>query len=173
MLVCLDTHILIWGVQGKARPTQVEMIEKTKKYLRFLDNNDFTVIVPSVSLGEYLIHFTEEAERLRRAQEISERFIIGNYDALASAAFSRVWNRNASKEAREVLREGGIVRNHVTADCMIVATALRYKCDFICSQDRPMQRMAEGLIEVKEVSPIAGSSFEEDPAMEAMPLFEE
>ncbi len=36
-LVCLDTHVIIWGIVKQATPGQENMIQKAKNLFEFLD----------------------------------------------------------------------------------------------------------------------------------------
>ena len=54
-IVCLDTHILICGIQGKASPERKEMIDKARKFLQYLSRNKVIILVPAVVLDELLM----------------------------------------------------------------------------------------------------------------------
>lgn len=52
--VCLDNHILIWGVRGYATPGQEDRVERARDLFVELDESDAQVIVPAVVVAEFL-----------------------------------------------------------------------------------------------------------------------
>lgn len=53
--VCLDTNILIWGIQNKASAGQEQMLERTRLFLKDLDESKAKIIIPSLVIGELLL----------------------------------------------------------------------------------------------------------------------
>jgi hypothetical protein len=51
--VCLDNHILIWGVRGVSTPGQEQEIERAKQLFEDLDQSDARVMIPSVVVAEF------------------------------------------------------------------------------------------------------------------------
>ena len=50
-MICIDTMVLIWGVQ---RNRNAVMVERTSRYLSYLEEENEIVMVPSVAVAEYL-----------------------------------------------------------------------------------------------------------------------
>lgn len=50
--VCLDNHILIWGVRGVATPGQEDHVERARQLCEDLDQSDSRVMIPSVVVAE-------------------------------------------------------------------------------------------------------------------------
>ena len=46
MLVCFDTMMLIWGVQGVSTLGQESMIQRAKKYIKQLNEIKAKIILP-------------------------------------------------------------------------------------------------------------------------------
>jgi hypothetical protein len=53
-LVCFDTHIIIWGVRGRATSGQEDKIEKAKYLIGKCEKDNIKIIVPSVVVAEVL-----------------------------------------------------------------------------------------------------------------------
>lgn len=160
MRICLDTNVLIWGVQGESHPTQRHMIRRTKQCLEFWEEAKVDIIVPAIAASEFLCHFDSDREREAYANILSRRFTIANYDARCGLIFAQIWNANASPSARKKLHEEHqVYKTVLKADCMIIATAIERRCDEICSNDSSsLVPMAQGFIEVKDVPLIGGAS---------------
>jgi predicted nucleic acid-binding protein len=149
-IVCLDNHILIWGVEQKARDNQKEMIPRAKYLIDSLSKNDIQAIVPTVVLSEFLMPIPTQ-EVAKYINVIQRHLMIVPYDAIAALQFAKVWQAKYPKLAEELRDSEGIRKNHLKIDCMIVATAITRKADCIYSYDRGLQKFAEGYIEVREI----------------------
>jgi predicted nucleic acid-binding protein len=149
-IVCLDNHILIWGVEQKARETQKNMIPRTKHLIESLSENDIQAIVPSVVLSEFLMPIPAQ-EVGKYINVIQRHLMIVPYDTIAALQFAKIWQAKNPKLVEELRNEEGIGKNHLKIDCMIVATAITRKADCIYSHDRGLKRFAEGYIEVREI----------------------
>lgn len=154
MLVCVDTHILIWGIRGVASPGQEEMIERTGLLLEELDEKQSDIIVPSVVIGEFLLGVP--ANRYKDVMSVFERrFQIVPYDGLAAIKAAEIWieKNRGSAGITEELREGleNSRRVKLKDDCKIVATAVRYKADCIYSEDEGVQKFGKDFIDVHPV----------------------
>lgn len=149
-IVCVDNHILIWGIEQKARPSQQEMILKTRFFIDNLLKNNVKVIVPAVVLSEFLMPIPAE-KVVHYVDIISRNLMIIPYDAVASIKFAEIWQSKTKQEVIEKIREEGFGKNYLKIDCMIVATAVVRKATCIYSHDDGLKKFAEGYIEVREV----------------------
>lgn len=70
-MICFDTMVLIWGVQGWASPGQEELVGRTKRYVTSLARENERIMVPTPALTEYLQHF-DDAERKRQLQHFEK-----------------------------------------------------------------------------------------------------
>lgn len=148
---CIDTHILIWGVQGVSRPTQSEMIVRAKALLAKLDKENVKVVVPSIVVGEFLLGLPVEQQPAYQ-ELVSRRFIVVPYDLRAAIQFSRIWHSKKSQGEIEAIKQNGLTRNELRADTMIVATAVASGASAIFGFDKGVQRLSDGFIPFEDVS---------------------
>jgi predicted nucleic acid-binding protein len=89
--VCFDTHILIWGVRGKATVGQEDKIAKAKNLISKCEEDGINVIVPSIVVAEMLCALEP---RLHSAvsELMHRRFIVPPFDTQASLHFARIWH---------------------------------------------------------------------------------
>lgn len=92
-LVCIDNHILIWGIRKTATPGQEAMIERTAQLLEYLDEQKTQVIVPAPVIAEFLVG-ADEHDHTRILQTLQQRFIVAPFDTLAALATARVRRKN-------------------------------------------------------------------------------
>jgi len=78
--VCLDTHILIWGVKGESTPGQEDMISKAKQFFKWLENGAKNV--------------RRKENNMVNIWEVREEFL-SNPDISWEEAEQRVINRTA------------------------------------------------------------------------------
>src|SRR4051794_39821509 len=88
-MICFDTQILIWGIQGVRDPTKIQMVERTQRYIARLDKDKKPVMVPAPALTEYLAGF-DPAEQERQMAVLERCFIIPSFDAPAAAMAARI-----------------------------------------------------------------------------------
>ena len=53
-LVCVDNHVLVWGIKEQAMDGQEDMIPRTKAFFDDCKKNDIQIMVPAVVVGEML-----------------------------------------------------------------------------------------------------------------------
>lgn len=147
-LVCLDTHILVWGVKEESTPGQEAMVYKAKLFFKWLDDNGMKAIIPSVVLGEFLILIPAESHS-RVIESFQRNFLIAPYDAAAASCFAKIWQGKRANEKKNEDVSG--TRAKLNADRQIVATAITHGASCIYSYDEDLAKFAEGYIEVKEI----------------------
>lgn len=151
--ICLDTHILIWGIKEESEPEQEVMVERAKSFLQFLRDRKALVFIPAVVVGELLTGIPEEYHQMT-LNLINQGFIIPPYDAQASAIFAKIWrDRNQKNIIEELQKKDSATRQELKADCMIVATAIGRGADKIYSHDDKLSKFANGFIAV-ELMPV-------------------
>lgn len=154
--VCLDNHILIWGVRGMATSGQESMIQRAKGLLEKLDGEEADILVPTVVVGEFLagVPKTQHTELLN---VLNRRFQLPPYDVRVAAVAAGLWRDYA--ERTPALREQiqtdfpGTPRVKIKADVQILATALVRKAEVLYTHDGPLATLAAGMIEVRELPP--------------------
>ena len=150
-LVCLDTHILIWGIKEEATPDRVEMIPRAKYFFSELTKAKTKALVPSVVIGEFLLKIPASAH-VTVLNLMRETFITAPYDLQAAARFAALWQeRSEGNFIKRLQDELGATRAELRADCMIVATALAQNASCIYSHDRKLKTFAGDAIPVVEL----------------------
>lgn len=145
-MICLDTMALIWGVQQTARAGQEAMVERTKRYLRSLSEEDEILMVPAPVAAEYLQGFDDQS-RLAQLIALQRYFFTPSFD-LPSASLAAELSR---KEAVEKLIATAD-RRCIKVDTQIVATAIVHNADFIVTNDtKAFRAIAAGRIQISDV----------------------
>jgi predicted nucleic acid-binding protein len=153
-LVCFDSHVLIWGISEYATDGQEDMIDRTKRFLKWLDNRKTQILIPSVIIAEFLMsvppeHHTSITNLLERS------FVVAPFDTQAASMYSRIWQEKKGQGIVKQLQKGGKTREAIKVDCMLVAIAVVRKASIIYSHDRiGVAKIAEGYIDVEEIPDI-------------------
>lgn len=150
-LVCLDTHILIWGIKEEAEPGQEDMIPKAKSFLKWLEDNKAKVFVPAVVVAELLMRVPPE-EHGRMLDFFRRNFITPPFDTVAASCFAKIWQKKASNDIIKKLKKDlSITREKMKIDFQIVAIAVTRRASCIYSYDPGMLKFAEGFIPVEKI----------------------
>lgn len=155
--VCLDNHILIWGVRGIATPGQEQQIERAKQLFEDLDQSDSRVIVPSVVVAEFLAG-VPKPQHGNLLDVLSRRFQIPPFDTRTAVVAAELWREAAERNPhlKTQIKETfpGTEKAKIKADLMILATALARNADILYTHDGPLAKVAEDRIEVRELPPL-------------------
>ena len=150
-LVCLDTHILIWGVKEEAEAGQEEMIDKAKRFLAHLEKDGINMLIPSIVVAEFLMRIPPELHTTI-INLLSKGFMIPPFDARASAIFAAIWqDRQEKKIIEDLLKNHHAKREELKADCMIVATAISRNAHILYTHDNKLMKFAAGKINVSDI----------------------
>ncbi len=149
-LICLDNHALIWGIKEQAKEGQEDMIPRTKAFIESINNDETSVLIPSVVVAEFLMP-VPPALHAMVINLFNKNFIIAPFDALAASKFSLVSQTYKPPEEAKELIKNEATRAELKADTMIVATAVARKADCIYSHDNWLKVLAKNFIEVKEI----------------------
>lgn len=145
-MICFDTMLLIWGVQGVATPNRTRMIDLTKRYIDSLRAGE-TIMVPAVAAAEYLAGFREEARRNAEWEVLNRRFFIPAFDPPAVAHAASIAQ---TPSAIALMAEGE--RRCIKADIQIIATAIAHGAERIVTGNvSEYRKLAGDRIEVVEV----------------------
>lgn len=148
-MICFDTQVLIWGVQGYATPGQEQMIERIKRYIEHLERQHEAVAIPAPALFEYLLGF-EPKDLPTQSQVVERGFMVLPLDIPSVHVAAELLGNTAAMQQLKVDYQGR--RQKLRVDAMIVAIAIAHKADKIVSGDQThFQRFAQGRIEVIEV----------------------
>ena len=146
-IICLDNHVLIWGIREQCTQGQEEMIPRTKRFIESIDS-DTLVLVPAIVVAEFLMPVPPELHAMV-INLFNKNFIIAPFDALCASKFSIIWNKN--KDGAKELLVGGETKAELKADSLIVATALARKAECIYSYDKWVRTFAKGFVDVKDI----------------------
>jgi predicted nucleic acid-binding protein len=145
-MICFDTMLLIWGIQGTASPNRIRMIDLTKRYIDSLGAKE-TIMVPAVAAAEYLAGFRDEAQRSVEWEAINRRFFIPAFDSTAVTLAATLSQTSA---ALALLAEGQ--RRCLKADIQIIATAITHGAKRIVTGNvSEYRKLAGDRIEVVDV----------------------
>jgi len=147
-MICFDTSPIIWGVQGKAHPLQEHMVDRTKRYIKYLAENKEQIMIPAPALTEYLMHF-EVGEQERQRQIIERNFIVPAFDVRAGVLAAELLGN--TELVQKIIASGELDKIKVKTDAQIIATAIVNQADKIISHDPDFAKLAQGRISVEEV----------------------
>lgn len=151
--VCIDNHVLIWGLREHAEVGQEAMIPRTKHFFGECKKNGTSIVVPSVVLGELLTAIDPKVHAMV-VNLIRQSFQVAPYDAAAAVAFAQLWQQRKQAGVIEQIRAEGATRQELKADCMIVATAIVHQTKVIYSHDPKLKKFAGDAIVVMELPKI-------------------
>jgi predicted nucleic acid-binding protein len=147
-LICLDTHILIWGIKGESNPEQTQMVRSAKKFLYDLQQQkEVQVMIPAVVVGELLMPIPIE-QHAHFIKLLGKSFQIPPFDVAAARIFAEIWQ--SKKSIRQELN-GEMGREHMKVDCQIVAIAKVNKAECIYSYDHGLTKFSDGYVPIKQL----------------------
>ncbi|MCT0199921.1 PIN domain-containing protein [Synechococcus sp. CS-1325] len=156
--VCVDTHILIWGVKEQSEPGQEEMIPKAKELLKRCERDGKLILVPSIVVAEFLTGIPPSVHG-EVLELLSGWCQIQPFDALCASVFAKLWQeKTALGVVADIRKDNVATRQELKADCMIVSTAVANKSETICTHDTALMRFAQGSVVCRQIPeyPIQG-----------------
>lgn len=155
--VAVDTHILIWGVEGSASSGQENKIRQAEALIDRLDKEDFEVYVPALVAGEFLYGFDESA-RPKARSILNGHFSVADYNSLSAERAAEVFSKLQEDGSHDALQgKENIARQELMTDYHIVGTLLSHDIDLLYCEDDPLTEVADGYLEVREMP-----SFQQD-----------
>lgn len=150
-IACLDTNILYWAIVQKSVSGVENFVQPAIDFLKRLEDNQISVIIPTIIVGELLIS-VPEVDYALVLSKFTDNLLIVEYNLKSAVIFARLQRdhrtKNRIKERR--LLHPDITKKELNADMMIIATALAYDAEIIYSHDRTLRAMAEGYIIAKD-----------------------
>ena len=128
-MICIDTMVLIWGVQ---RNRNAVMVERTSRYLSYLEEENEIVMVPSVAVAEYL-HGISADDQKQQLALLTQSFFVPSFDVQAASIAGEISSgedyqtRFAGSNRQE--------RNALRTDLQILATAIAYGASTIVTDN--------------------------------------
>src|SRR4051812_41688397 len=106
MAICIDSHILIWGIKKQSSTGQEDMVSRAEKYFEYLDEKKEDIIIPSVVLAEILC--PEEPQVQRRLLGLISGFLqIANFDSRVALKMAELMH-GKMPEIKRIRNEGSI-----------------------------------------------------------------
>lgn len=154
--VCLDNHILIWGIRGICTPGQETMIRRSQALMEDLDEADANILVPAVVVSEFLAG-VPKPQHQELINALNRLFQVAPFDIRTAAVAAGLWRDAAERNPswKVLLQETfpGTTHAKIKADMMILATALVRKADILYTHDGPLRAIAADLIDVRDLPP--------------------
>lgn len=168
-IVCIDTQILYWAIVKKAPPNSEHLIATAGEFMQWVEEKKFTVIVPTIVLGEMLVPIPKE-NHAQVLKQFRQDWMIVDYDVRAASIFADMRHdhiiQNRFRELRTMHPD--TTKKELVADVMIIATAIAHRANTIYSHNRDLRAMAAGFIEAQSMDEIPlqmGLNFEDLPAV--------
>jgi len=133
-IVCFDTMMLIWGVKRQAMEADKPLVDKTGRIIERLTEQKSRILVPTVALSELLVN-CETGERVRLSALIEENFLVPPFDICGAHCAADLQKRMIDNKSSSDEQVAPGKREHVKADCMILATAITNGAIAIYSDD--------------------------------------
>lgn len=137
-IVCVDTHVLIWGIRKTANADQVSMIIRAESYLKALAEEGALLMIPAVAMAEFLVKVPPEEHSVMIAR-LGESWIVQPFDNNAAQEYARIWQEwERMKDCGTFPDEESVLssnRSHLKADIMILASAIVGNAEVIVSHD--------------------------------------
>jgi predicted nucleic acid-binding protein len=146
--VCLDTNILIFGLQQKGEEAKVK---SARKLIDRLDQSDALVCVPSIVLTEFVVGLDTEKKRRQAIKIIHESFYVIDHNAMAALPSARIFQASRSTGVYDELKDDqNVTRRKIMTDVHILGTAVAHDVDRIYSEDTTtLHKLAEGFVDAR------------------------
>jgi predicted nucleic acid-binding protein len=147
-MICIDTAVLIWGVQGVAKGSHRQrMVDLTDRYLRSLRDKKEILMIPTPVLAEYLQGFADPRERTNQLEALQRFYFIPSFDVPSAYLAAEL---SQSPEVHSLAREGD--RQALKTDVQIIATAITHQAERIITGNvKEFRQIAKGKIPISEV----------------------
>ena len=88
--ICIDTDILGWAIKGYTSDGDDSKIEKARQLIKYFKDEKSTILIPSIVVGELMSDVSDEDERERISDYISENFYVAQYDIITARIFADI-----------------------------------------------------------------------------------
>ncbi len=153
-MICLDTTILIWGVQGVSDNHRGDMPEKAKRYIEYLTQQGKRIMVPAPVIHEFLTGIIpSEIQQFLSVLSQHQLFYVPSFDfpsAVKAADLDR--DRN---EMKDICSSFGLKRQEIKIDTQIIAIAIMHGEDEIITDNVDhFERIAKDRIKISQLPDI-------------------
>lgn len=153
--MCLDTQILIWGIQKQASAGQEELIERAAYLIQALEKQKAAILIPTPVVTEFLMG-TPSEDHSNVLAVLNRRFQIAPFDAASAVLAAKLWQQWKKGPLSPEPWMKGLGREKLKFDCQLVAIAIVHRADCLYSHDNGVPKIAQDLIPVLQVPPITG-----------------
>ncbi|AKA35636.1 type II toxin-antitoxin system VapC family toxin [Flagellimonas lutaonensis] len=161
-IVCLDTHILIWGIKKQYSVGQEDKVELAGRFLDFLEEEKILVYIPVPIISELLAP-VDPSDYNAFLEVIHKRFRVIPVDEIAAIECAKIWHsKKDDEELKKYREENGITRERMKFDFQIAAVAITRNCECIYSEDPHIKKFVGDLIDVNNIPEIP-DKVEENP----------
>ncbi len=143
MAIAVDAQTLIWGIKKEATENRKHMIARASHFFEKCQSDRQQVIIPAQSLSEFLVGYSIDQQQ-KSVAALSRSFIVAPFDAKAAMIAAQI--QDDWDEVKQIMREHGIVKQHIKADINILATAITVGATHLYSEDGQMRSLAKGRI---------------------------
>jgi predicted nucleic acid-binding protein len=149
-VVCIDTQILYWAVVGKAAIGATKLIKPARDFMKWLEEKNHHIIIPSIVVGEMLVP-VQEINVPTMLARFNEDWMVVDYDMRAARHFAQMRRDHATKKRFIDIRDlhPDITKKELVADVMIIATAIAHSADILYSHNEDLLKLADGWIVAK------------------------
>lgn len=141
-MIAIDAQVLLWGIKKDATPNRAHMIGRAEHFLKELHKKSDRIMVPSQALQEFLVRYND-GDRASVLAIFERRFFVAPYDGRAAVIAAKM---KADKEAWHASRsETGADKKCISADMIILATAIAHGAKKIVAEDDDLHNLAKHL----------------------------
>ena len=149
-IVCLDNNITAFALRDDAHPDEADKVERTRALLRYLDEQEKIILLPTPVITECL--WPVEVHTRESVLNVINKFMIGAFDLAASIKCAEMMHAITPAE-KEFKEERGITKAQMKFDYMIAAIAIVNDAECIYSEDEGLKKFCEGYIDVRQIPP--------------------
>ncbi len=129
--IFVETHFLIWAVQGVCKPGQEAMLAKAKYALGLAKEKGTPLLVSTVSLAEFLGGIKPEVRPVYE-QEVFKNFIVVAFDPMAARHAAEIQHEQMDTAKTDGYKNQ---RNVLKADMQILGCAKSNSPQFMYCED--------------------------------------
>ncbi|MBI1278920.1 MAG: PIN domain-containing protein [Anaerolineaceae bacterium] len=146
-VVCVDTQILYWAIVGKSVRGSENLIAPATDFMKWLDKQEATIIIPTIVAGEMLVP-VDENDYAKVLGKLKEDWRIVEFDLKAAAIFARIRKEHIINKRYQDIRliHPDLTRKELDADTMIIATAISHGATKLYSHNDGLRELAKGHI---------------------------
>lgn len=150
-IVCIDTQILSFGLVKTPPKGNEHLVDAAVNFLNWVDEQGFTVILPTIVIGELLIPIPNELH-VEILRQLTKDWRIVEFDLASAQQFAIMRRQHIIKNKLHHMTDPnkpGATRAALKADVMIIATAIASNANLIYSHNDDMLKLCEGFIDAK------------------------